>query len=319
MKASVRNKYGLPNPIKIEQIEKPTPNENEVFIKVYNTSVNRTDCLKLNANSMLMRFFLGLLKSKKKILGTDFAGEVISTGKNITSYNVGDKVFGFNATGLESQAEYCTATIPNVYPIPYNIDFKSAAASLEGAHYAYSSLYKVNIEEGAKVLINGASGGIGSALLQFVRQNNIHITVTCCSKNLSLMKTLGADKVIDYTKEDFTQGEDKFDYIFDTVGKSTFRKCKSSLNKKGAYISSNYGPYLQNIFYPLFSLMSRKKMIFSASLNKQQTIPYIHDLLERKIFTPVIDREYAMKDISKAYEYVLRGKKTGNVLINYNQ
>jgi NADPH:quinone reductase-like Zn-dependent oxidoreductase len=282
MKASVRIHYGLSDQIKIEQIKKPTPKDDEIIIKVYNTSVNQTDCATLQAKPFIKRFVYGLWKPKKIILGTDFAGEVISVGRNITSYNLGDKVFGFNDTGLQSQAEFLKTTISNVYPIPYGIDFKHAAASLEGAHYAYSFLHKVDLMDGQKILINGASGGIGSALLQFIRQKKVHITVTCCTKNVALMKDLGANKVIDFTIEDFTERKDKYDYIFDTVGKSSFPKCKPVLNRKGVYISSELGPYFQNIFYTLLTSINKKKVIFPIPISKQQTIPYVHDLLEKK-------------------------------------
>ena len=316
MKASIRRNYGLPNQLKIENIEKPIPKENEVLIKIYATTVNRTDCANLTAKPFIMRFVLGLFKPRKVILGTDFAGEVISKGKNVTTFSIGDKVFGFNDTGSESQAEYTTVTKQNLFPIPDKIDYKQAAASLEGANYAYTFIHKVNIQSGQKILINGATGGIGSALLQFVRLYDVKITATCNSKNIELIKSLGADKIYDYTKEDFTIDKDKYDFIFDAVGKSTFGKCKPLLKEKGIYISSELGPYSQNIFYPLLTSILNKKVIFPIPYTKQETIPYISNLLEKGRFIPVVDREYSLDDISKAYEYVITGQKTGNVVIN---
>ena len=316
MKASIRKKYCLPNQIKVESIDKPIPNENEVLIKIYATTVNRTDCANLTAKPFIMRFVLGLFKPRKTILGTDFAGELISIGKNVKSFSIGDKVFGFNDTGSESQAEYVTTTVENLFPIPEKIDYKQAAASLEGASYAYSFIHKVNIQSGQNILINGATGGIGSALLQFVRQYDVNITATCNTNNIQLIKSLGADNIYDYTKKDFTKENDKYDFIFDAVGKSTFGKCLSLLKEKGVYISSELGPYSQNIFYPLLTSILSKKVIFPIPYSKQKTIPYISNLLEKGKFNPVIDREYALEDISKAYEYVIKGQKTGNVLIN---
>lgn len=316
MKASTRIKYGPPSQIKIEQIEKPIPKDDEVLIRVYATTVNRTDCANLTAKPFIMRFVLGLLSPKKIILGTDFAGEVITTGKKVKSFNVGDRVFGFIDTGAESQAEYLTTTAENVFLIPENINYRQAAASLEGAHYAYSFIHKVKIESGQSILINGATGAIGSALLQFVRQYDVEITATCNTKNTKLIQSLGSDKICDYTKEDFTKTHDKYDFVFDTVGKSTFGKCKSILKKKGIYISSELGPYSQNIFYPLLTSISSKKVIFPIPYNKQKTIPYIFNHLKTEMFRPVIDREYLLEDISQAYEYVIKGQKTGNVLIN---
>ena len=319
MKASIRRKYGSPNQIKIESIDKPIPKDNEVLIKVYATTVNRTDCANLTAKPFIMRFVLGLFKPRKTILGTDFAGKVESTGKNVKSFSTGDKVFGFNDTGSESQAEYVTTTVENLFLIPEKIDYKQAAASLEGASYAYSFIHKVNIQSGQNILINGATGGIGSALLQFVRQYDVNITATCNTNNIQLIESLGADNIYDYTKKDFTKENDKYDFIFDAVGKSTFGKCLSLLKEKGVYISSELGPYSQNIFYSLLTLVLSKKVIFPTPYSTEKTIPYICNLLEKGKFNPVIDREYALEDISKAYEYVIKGQKIGNVLIKIEE
>ena len=316
MKASIRRRYGSPNQIKIENIEKPIPKDNEVLIKVHATTVNRTDCANLTAKPFIMRFVLGLFKPRKIILGTDFTGEVITIGKNVKSFNIGDKVFGFIDIGSKSQAEYIATTVEELFLIPEKIDYKEAAASLEGANYAYTFIHKVNIQSGQKILINGATGGIGSALLQFVRQYDVKITATCNTKNIKLIQSLGADKIYDYTKEDFTDNTDKYDFIFDAVGKSTFGKCKPLLKEKGIYISSELGPYSQNIFYPLLTSGLSKKVIFPIPYSKQKTIPYICNLLEKGKFKPVIDREYSLEDISIAYEYVITGEKTGNVIIN---
>lgn len=316
MKAAVRKTYGPPRKIKIEEIEKPVPGDDELLIRVYATSVNRTDCANLTAKPFIMRFVLGFLKPRKKILGTDFAGQVEAIGKNIEAWSVNDRVFGFLDTGLESQAEFL-AIKPDgsVLPIPENIDYKQAAASLEGAHYAYAFVHKVDIQAGQRILINGATGGIGSALLQLVRQYDVEITATCNTKNKDLIQSLGAHRIIDYTKEDFTTGSKKYDYIFDAVGKSTFGKCKPLLKKHGVYISSELGPFAQNIFFAVFTSFSNRKVIFAVPYSIQKTLPYIHDLLKRGKYVPVIDREYPFEDISKAYEYVIAGKKTGSVII----
>jgi len=316
MKASIRRNYCSPQQIKVEEIEKPNPQNNEVLIKVYATTVNRTDCANLTAKPFIMRFVLGFFKPRKIILGTDFAGVVINIGSQINSIKIGDSVFGFNDIGAESQAEYLTTTVENVFSIPKNIDFKQAAASLEGAHYAYSIIHKFEFKSGQSVLINGATGGIGSALLQFVRQFDVKISATCNTKNIELIKGLGADKVFDYTIEDFTKDTNKYDFVFDTVGKSTFGKCKPILKEKGIYVSSELGPFAQNVFYPLFNSFFKKNVIFPIPLNKKATIPYIINKLESGIFKPLIDKEYKLEDIAKAYEYVIKGGKTGNVIIN---
>lgn len=316
MKASIRRTYGLPNQIRIENIEKPIPKDNEVLIKVYAAAVNRTDCAILTAKPFIMRFVLGLFRPRKIILGTDFAGKVVAVGKNVKSFCINDRVFGFNDMGSKSQSEYLTQTEDNLFSIPDNIDNKQAAASLEGAHYAYTFIHKVNIQSGQKILINGATGGIGSALIQFVKQYDVTITATCNTKNIKLIESLGADKIYDYTKENFTDDKEKYDYIFDTVGKSTFGKCKPLLKEGGIYISSELGPYSQNLFYAITTMFLNKKVIFPAPYSTQKTIPYIMELLKQEKFKPIIDREYSLEDINLAYEYVLRGEKIGNVIIN---
>ena len=316
MIASIGRQYTTPSNIKTEHIDQPIPTENKVLVKVHATTVNRTDCANLTAKPFIMRFVLGLLQPKKIIIGTDFAGEVIAVGANIKSLHIGDNVFGFSDAGAESQAEYLTATEQDLFPIPEKISYKEAAASLEGAHYAYSFMHKVDILPGQNILINGATGGIGSALLQFVKQYDVKITATCNTKNISLIQSLGADKVYDYTQEDFTTDTSQYDFIFDAVGKSTFGKCKPLLKENGIYISSELGPYAQNVFYPLLTSWSSKKVIFPIPFNKSKTIPYITARLEQGQFKPVIDREYSLADISKAYAYVMTEEKTGNVIVN---
>jgi NADPH:quinone reductase-like Zn-dependent oxidoreductase len=315
MKAASRRKYGSPDQISIETQQLPIPKEDEVLIKVHATTVNRTDCANLMAKPFIMRFVLGLVNPRKIGLGTDFAGEVVATGSKTTSFKVGDKVFGFNDTGLESQAEYLTTTEVNVFTIPENITYKQAAASLEGAHYAYSIIRRSTILPGQNILINGATGAIGSALLQFVRQLDVRVSATSNTKNIDLIKSLGADNVFDYTKEDFTQADETYDHVFDAVGKSTFGDCKGLLSKKGVYISSELGPYAQNIFYALSTSSSGKHVFFPIPFSPQESIPYIIDLLAKGVYKPVIDRQYSLADVSKAYKYVLSGQKTGNVLM----
>ncbi len=317
MKAAIRRRYGSPQVIQIEEIETPVPKDDEILIQVHATTINRTDCANLTAKPFIMRFFLGLFKPRKIILGNDFAGIVVAIGKDIQAFKVNDRVFGFTDLGLQSQAEYMVIKPKgNVLTIPDNVDFKSAAASMEGAHYSYSFIDKSGIKSGQRILINGATGAIGSAVLQFINQLDVQITATCNTKNIDLIRSLGAHKIIDYTKEDFTKTDEKYDFIFDAVGKSTFGKCKPLLKDRGIYISSELGPYVQNPFLALFtSFGSKKKVIFPIPFNIKKTLPLIQDLLKQEKFKPVIDREYPLDEIAKAFEYVLTGEKTGNVII----
>ena len=318
MKAAVRKKYGPPSAIKIEELATPTPGEDEILVKVFATTVNRTDCANLTAKPFIMRFVLGFSKPRIPILGTDFAGEVTAIGKNVQTFKISDRVFGFFDTGLSSQAEYLVIKPHgNVLKIPEGLDYKHAVASLEGAHYAYTFIKKSHLQSGQKVLINGSTGAIGSALLQFVKQFDVEISATCNTKNIELIRSLGATKIFDYTKEDFTKSTEKFDFVFDAVGKSTFGKCRPILKKGGVYISSELGPFAQNIFYSLMpKLAGNKKVFFPVPYKPSETLPFIKNHLEAGLFTSVIDREYPLDEISNAYNYVLTGQKTGNVVIN---
>ncbi|UZD23201.1 NAD(P)-dependent alcohol dehydrogenase [Algoriphagus halophytocola] len=317
MKAAIRTQYGTPDVIEIREMPVPTPKANQLLIKVHATTVNRTDCANLTAKPFIMRFLLGLFSPKKIRIGTDFAGEVVSVGEKVSSFTTGDRVFGFNDMGYESQSEFLTVPEDgNVFPIPENISYTTAAAGLEGAHYAYTFIHKVKFTPGQHVLINGASGAIGSALLQMLKPFEVKITATCNTKNLGLIRSLGADKVVDYTQTDFTQDQVQYDYVFDAVGKSTLGKCKAILKGNGTYISSELGPYSQNIFYALFTpFIGKNKVIFPVPYPIKTTVPYISELLEKGIFKPIIDTEYQLEDIAKAYEFALTGQKTGNLLI----
>lgn len=317
MKAALRRQYCMPQDLKVENVEKPAVSENDLLIKVHATTVNRTDCANLTAQPFIMRFVLGLFKPREALIGTDFSGEVVEVGAKVSHFKVGDHVFGFSDMGLKSQAEYLVLPEDgNLLIKPEDINHKQAAASLEGAHYAYTFEHKVEIQTGQRVLINGATGAIGSALLQFVRQYKVHITATCNTKNIDLIQSLGADKIIDYTQEDFTQLDEKFDYVFDAVGKSSYLASRRLLKKKGVYISSEFGPYGQNFFYSLLSFLPRnKKVIFPVPFHPKKTMPYIKNLLEQGIFKPVIDCEYPLAQASEAYQYVISGQKTGNVIL----
>jgi len=318
MKASIRRKYGSAEKIKIENVEQPVPKDDEVLVKVFATTVNRTDCAVLTGKPFIMRLFTGLINPKLIIPGTDFAGEIIAKGKNVQSFSINDKVFGFKDDGLASQAEYMTISEKgNILTIPGNSSYKVAAASVEGAHYAYNFINKVYLKNGQKVLINGATGAIGSALLQLVKQYDITVTAVCNSKNIELIKSLGADKIFDYTKEDFTEANEEYDFIFDAVGKSTFGKCKSLLKKGGVYISSELGPNAENPFLAMTtSFIGDKKVIFPFPSDVKGSMIFIKKLVENKKFKPVIEKEYSLEDISEAYNYVCSGQKTGNVIIN---
>lgn len=317
MKAIVYQKYGSPDVLELKEVEKPIPKDNEVLIKIYATTVNRTDCAMLRAKPFIMRFFTGLFKPNKPILGTDFAGMIKAVGKNVSSLKVGDKVFGFDDGGLSSHAEYMIISEDNALTtMPNNIKYEQAAASVEGAHYAYNFINKVNIERGQKVLVNGATGAIGSAAVQLLKYFGANVTAVCNIKDADLVKSLGANKVIDYTKEDFTNSSEKYNFVFDTVGKSTFKKCKPLLVSGGVYMSSELGPMVQNPFLALITpIIGDRKVIFPFPTDRSRSVRFIKKLSEEEKFKAVIDRTYSLYEIAEAYRYVEKGQKIGNVVI----
>jgi NADPH:quinone reductase-like Zn-dependent oxidoreductase len=317
MKAIVYTRYGQPDVLQLKEVPMPVPKENEVLVRVQATTVNRTDCANLTARPFIMRFTNGLFRPRRQTPGTDFAGSVEAVGSNVSTFKTGDRVWGFGDQGIGSQAEYvCFPADKGIARFPEGLSGEQAAASLEGAHYAYNFINKVALAPGQKVLLNGATGAIGSALLQFLKYHGLYVAAVCDTKNVELIKSLGADKIIDYTRQDLTDDDEQYDYVFDAVGKSTFGKCKPLLKEKGIYISSELGPGSQNIFLALLTpMLGGKKVIFPIPSDIRGSMKYIHELTEKGKFKPVIDRTYPLDDIADAYRYVLTGQKTGNVVI----
>lgn len=317
MKAAIHEKYSPPAPIEIKEVPIPAPKDKEVLVKVFAATFNRTDCANVSAKPWIMRFTMGFFKPKKPISGTDFSGVIEAIGKEVTSFNVGDKVFGFDDIGLSSHAEYMTISSDNAVAVmPEKLSFELAASSLEGAHYAYNFINKVDLKRGQKVMVNGASGAIGSAMVQLLKYFGAEVSATCNTKNIELVKSLGAIRVIDYSKEDFTKIDDQFDYVFDSVGKSTFGKCKRILKPEGIYISSELGPWIQNVYLPLITLIKGgKKVIFPLPVDRKRSVLLIQKLIEEGQFKAIIDRIYPLTETADAYAFAASGKKTGNVVI----
>ena len=318
MKAAIHKKYGPPEVVKIMEVDKPVPKHNEVLIKVYATTVNRTDCGFRSAQYFVSRFFSGLLKPKFNTLGNEFAGVIEDVGKKVTSFTIGDKVFGYNDYKFGAHAEYMTlAEDEAITKMPENLTFVEAAPLAEGGHYALCDIRAAKVKSGQNVMIYGASGAIGSAAVQLVKSLGAKVTAVVNTKNVELLKSLGADHVIDYTREDFTKTEQKFDFIFDSVGKSSFEKCKPLLVDNGIYISTELGKNGENIFYALTTpLFGGKKVLFPLPTINKDDLVYLKELAESGKYKPVIDRQYKLEQIVEAYTYVESGQKTGNVIIN---
>ncbi|MBA3706153.1 MAG: NAD(P)-dependent alcohol dehydrogenase [Bacteroidetes bacterium] len=318
MKAIVYTKYGPPEVAQLMEVDKPIPKDNEVLIKVCSSTVNRTDSGFRSAEYFISRFWTGLLKPKYPILGCEFAGIIEEAGKSVTTFKIGDKVFGFNGKTFGGHGEYLTINEAAAIAIlPNNINFEEGAAITEGAHYALCDIRAAKVTKGQSVLVYGATGAIGSAAVQLLKHIGTNVTAVCNKKNIELVKSLGADIVIDYQKEDFTKTEKKFDFIFDAVGKSSFGKCKPILKKKGIYISTELGKNAQNILFALITpLFGGRKVLFPIPTINKEDVLFLKDLVEKGAFKPVIDRHYKLEQIIEAYKYVESGQKIGNVVIN---
>lgn len=316
MKAAIRSQYGSQDVLQVREVDRPVPGDKEILIKVFAATVNRTDCAILWGKPFPMRFFTGLFTPKLMCTGTDFAGRIETVGNGVTRFKVGDRVWGFNSFGIKSHSQYISISEESpVITIPDTITYEQAAASAEGAYYALDAVNMVGPRAGQKALVNGATGAIGSAMVQFLKCFGVYVTAVCSGDNTELVKTLGADKIIDFKTEDFTKDNDRYDFVFDAVAKSTFTMCKPLLKEKGIYNSPE-----PNLFQVLTTpLLGGKKVMFRPPKNMKAGLTFINGALERKEFSPVIDRRYSIDKIAEAYKYVASGQKIGNVLILMNE
>ncbi len=301
MKAVICKKYGKPEVLKMVEVAKPTPKENEVLVKIFATTVHVGDTRIRKADPFLVRFVFGLFKPKKNlILGMEISGVIEAIGKNVTSFKVGDNVFAYTGFKFGGYAEYIclpeksTSFTKNglLALKPKNLSFEEAATIPAGGLTALKNLQKADINKEQKILINGASGSLGTFAIQLAKYWGAEVTAVCSEKNVELAKSIGADKVIDYTKEDFTKSNEKYEIVYDAVMKSTKTKCNGILKKHGVFLNNSQLPKTEG-----------KDLLF------------LKDLIEKGKMKPVIDRIYALDQIVEAHEYVDKGHKKGNVVI----
>ena len=321
MKAVVYTEYGPPEVAKLIEVSKPVPKDDEVLIRVCASTVNRTDSGIRSAVYFISRFWSGLLRPRYQILGCEFAGIIEEIGKDVITFKNGDNVFGYNDQTFGGHAEFLTISENDaVTTLPNNLNFEEAAPITEGAHYALNSIRASKLKKGQNVLVYGATGAIGSAAVQLLKHFGINVTAVCNSKNVELVKSLGADLVIDYQTQDFTKTENKFHFIFDAVGKSSFKQCKPLLTKEGVYISTELGKNAENVFFALTTpIWGGKKVLFPIPTINKADVIFLKELVEKGEYKPVIDRHYKLDQIVEAYKYVETGQKTGNVVIRIQE
>jgi NADPH:quinone reductase-like Zn-dependent oxidoreductase len=319
MKAMMYAQYGPPEVLQLKEVEKPAPQENEVRIKVHATSVTKYDCWMRSCTSppgfgLLMRIAAGRTP-KQSILGTELAGEIEAIGKDGTRFEIGDPVYGYPGMNLGAYAEYICLPEEAVASKPANLTYEEAAAVLQGALTAWFFLRKANIQPGDKVLIFGASGGVGGYAVQLAKHHfGADVTGVCSTSKMAYVKSLGADQVIDYTKEDFTQNGQVYDVIFDTVGKTSVSRTKRSLKENGWYLLATFGlPMLVQLLW--LSKTSNLNLEFGTLAEKNGDMVFIKELVEAKVIKPIIDKSYPLEQAAEAHRYVETGHKKGNVVI----
>jgi NADPH:quinone reductase-like Zn-dependent oxidoreductase len=315
MRAIVHEKYGGLDVLHLEEVERPIPEDDEVLVKVHATTVNRTDAGLRSARPFISRFVTGLRRPKNKILGMEFSGEVEAVGAAVTEFKVGDQVFG--GKGFGAHAEYiCIRESAPLAIKPAGVTFEEAASVFDGASLALACLRKADPLDGRNVVIYGASGSVGTAAVQLAKHFGAQVTAVCSNKNVELVRSLGADEVVDYTWEDFTRNGKAYDVIFDSVGRTSFRRCRRSLKPGGTYIETDLG-FMWHV--PLLLLATRwigdKKVKLGITTYTKEDLLLLKDLIEAGRYRAVIDRRYPLEDVVEATRYVETGQKTGNVVL----
>jgi len=315
MKAAVHTKYGPPSVVQISEVERPSPGRAEVLIKVHATTVNRTDCAYRRGNPFLARVAYGPIKPRATTLGNEFAGRIETIGPGVDQFDVGDRVFGYNEGPFGAHAEYLVMPAKgSMATMPADSTYERMAPVFEGAHYALSMINGAKILSGQKVLVYGATGGIGSAAVQLLRNLGVEVTAVCHAEHIELVRHLGADRVIDL--QNFPDDKHIYDLVIDAVGKTSFGACRHLLTSRGVYVSSELGPHSQNPFLALTTpLLRGRRVKFPIPRHNQEMVRYFKGLVESGRFTPLIDRTYSLDRIVEAYEYVETGQKIGNVVI----
>lgn len=316
MRAVVFDRYGPPDVLRLEDVEQPIPKEDEVLIKIHATTVNRTDWGIRASEPFISRFFTGLRGPKQRILGSELAGEVEAVGPAVGEFAIGDRVFGTTGWRFGAHAEFiCMPESAALAHMPANMNFEQAASVCDGAILALMGMRPSGVRKGQSILVYGASGSIGTACVQLAKYFDAHVTAVSSTKNLDLVKSLGADRVIDYTKQDFTKNGETYDVILDAVGLLSFSRCRGSLKPGGIY---NPTDGLQNVILaPLTERLGGKKVIFPIPPRyTKEDVLFLKGLIEAGKYRAVIDRCYPLADVVAATRYVGTRRKAGNVVLS---
>jgi NADPH:quinone reductase-like Zn-dependent oxidoreductase len=316
MKAAVNIVYGIPEVVHITTMAPPSPKPNEVLIKVHCTTVNRTDCGFRNPVPWWVRFFSGIIRPRRVILGNEFSGVVEHVGTNVSKFKKGDAVFGLTGMRFGAHAEFLCLPQSGPFALkPANMSFQQAAAVCDGMMMGIACMRRLNVNATTRILIYGASGSIGTACVQFAKYYNAHVTAVCSTKDVEVVRGLGADVVIDYLKEDFTQRSERFDVVLDAVGKHSCFKCRNVLTSKGVYASTDLGNWYQNPWLTLLTAFSNgRRVLFPLPKESAADIEFFKQVIESGRYQAVIDRVYSLEEIVDAYRYVETEQKTGNVV-----
>jgi NADPH:quinone reductase-like Zn-dependent oxidoreductase len=318
MKAVVYDRYGPPEVQRLEDVELPVPNDDEVLVRIHATTVNRTDCGWRSATPFFARYFTGWRRPRQRILGMELAGEVEAVGAAVREFQVGDEVFGVR--GFGAHAEFaCVRESAGLAHKPAGMSFEEAAAVCDGGSIALACMRKADLQKGKSILVYGASGSIGTAAVQLARYFEAEVTAVCNTKNLELVRSLGADRVIDYTQEDFTKNGETYDVIFDAVGMHSFRRCRRSLKPGGIFLETDLG-FMWHA--PALILLTRwigdKRMMMPIPKYTKEDVLFLKDVIEAGKYRAVIDRRYPLEDVVEATRYVETKQKTGNVVLTVN-
>jgi NADPH:quinone reductase-like Zn-dependent oxidoreductase len=319
MRAVVHDRYGGPEVLRLEEVDRPVPADDEVLVRVEATTVNRSDCGWRSAKPFFARFFTGLRRPKRRILGMEFAGVVEAVGAAVTEFAPGDEVFGVKGTGAHAELT-CVRESAAVAHKPAGMTFEEAAAVCDGAVIALTCLRKANLQEGRSIVVYGASGSIGTAGVQLARHLGAEVTAVCNTKNVELVRSLGADEVVDYTQADFTRNGKTYDVVFDAVGKHSFRRCRRSLKPGGVYVETDLG-FMWHV--PPLTLLTRwfgdKRVTIPIPKYTKEEVLFLKGLIEAGEYRAVIDRRYPLEDVVEATRYVETGQKTGNVVLTVGE